>query len=263
MEKNNDMSNDDKKMSSVQAVDRALLVLETLSKTPNLSLNELHKLLGLNKASLSRIAETLHKNGYLNRDEKRGDYSLSLRAFEIGVRAVHNLDYINLIKCELADLSSELGIVAQYSIEENNELLCLESIDQKNSGFSIYSRIGQRSPLYAASAGKAILSTYSNEEIIDKWNHMEIKTMTSNTIINIDALLQNIALTRQRNYALDLEECEYGLFCIGTVLLNYSHMPIGAISLSTSSMTQEEQNRYSEALLKHSQRLSKMLGYSR
>jgi DNA-binding IclR family transcriptional regulator len=38
--------------------------------------------------------------------------------------------------------------------------------------------------------------------------------MTSNTIISIDALLQNIALTRQRNYALNLEECEYELFCV-------------------------------------------------
>jgi IclR family KDG regulon transcriptional repressor len=257
------MSMADKEMNSVQAIDRAFLVLETIAQKASLSINELHKLLGLNKASLSRIAATLQSNGYLNRDARTGDYSLSLRAFEIGVNAVKRLDYINLIKGALEDLSSELGVVAQYSIEEHNELLCLESFDQKSSGFSVYTRVGQRSPLYATSAGKAILSTYSNEEIIEKWNRMEIKAWTSNTFTDIDTLLQDIAVTRQRNYALDMEETEYGLFCIGTVLLNYNRQPFGSISLSASSMTEEDQARYSAALLRHVQRLSGMLGYSR
>ncbi len=253
---------DDKKMDSVQAIDRALLVLETIALNTSLSINELHNLLGLNKASLSRITATLHRNGYLNRDDKTGDYSLSLRAFEIGIHAVRRLDYINLIKGILADLSTELGVIAQYSIEDNNELLCLESFDHKNTGFSIYTRMGQRSPLYSTSAGKAILSTYSNEDIIKKWNEMRVSPLTPNTITNIDALLQDITVIRQRNYALDMEENEYNLFCIGTVLLNYNRQPIGAISLSSNSMSEEDQIRYSNALLKYTQKLSGMLGYT-
>lgn len=98
---------------------------------------------------------------------------------------------------------------------------------------------------------------------MEKWKHMEIRTLTSNTITDIDALLQDIALTRQRNYALDMEESEYGVYCIGTALLNYNRQPIGAISLSSSSMTAEEQECYGDALLQQSKRLSNMLGYSR
>ena len=252
----------DTKMGSVQAIDRALLVLETIAQNGTLSINDLHNKLGLNKASLSRIASTLYSNGYLNRDAKTGDFSLSLRAFEIGVQAVRNLDYINLIKSGLAELSSNLKIVAQFSIEDHNELLCLESFDQQNTGFSIYTRVGQRSPLYSTSAGKAILSTYSNEEIIDKWEKMDVKPLTANTITDIETLLKDIAQIRQRNYALDLEENEHGVFCVGTVLLNYNRKPIGAVSLSANSMTAEEQLRYSEALLQRVHRLSNMLGYT-
>ena len=54
-----------------------------------------------------------------------------------------------------------LGVIAQFSVEDNNELLCLESYDPTGSSFSVYTRVGQRSPLYSTSAGKAILSTYS------------------------------------------------------------------------------------------------------
>ena len=253
----------DTKTGSVQAIDRAFLVLETVAQNGSLSINDLHNKLGLNKASLSRIAATLCSNGYLNRDLKTGNFSLSLRAFEIGVNAVRNLDYISLIKSALAELSSSLKVVAQFSIEDHNELLCLESFDHQNSGFSIYTRVGQRTPLYSTSAGKAILSTYSNEEIIDKWAKMEIKALTANTITDVATLLKDIAQIRQRNYALDLEESEPGLFCLGTVLLNYNRRPIGAISLSTNSLTEEEQLRYSEALLQHVHRLSNMLGYTR
>ena len=71
--------------SSVQAIDRAFLVLETVAKQESISLNNLHRELGLNKASLLRVATTLCNNGYLLRDAKTGDYPLSLKAFEVGL----------------------------------------------------------------------------------------------------------------------------------------------------------------------------------
>ncbi len=247
---------------SVQAIDRAFLVLETIAVHGTMSLNDLHTTLSINKASLSRIALALCENGYLNRDAKSGDYALSLRAFEVGVHAVRKLDYLHVIRGVLEELSTELNVIAQFSIEDHNELLCLESFDQSNSSFSIYTRVGARSPLYSTSAGKAILSTYSNEEICKKWAKMDVRQLMPNTITTVEALLQDIAATRQRNYALDLEENEPGLFCVGTVLMNYNRKPIGAISLSADTMSEEQQAQYSKALLQCTQRLSSMLGYS-
>jgi hypothetical protein len=51
----------------------------------------------------------------------------------------------------LVDLSSELGVVAQYSIEERNEPLCLESIDQKNLYFQ-FTAVLDSVPLYMRQA---------------------------------------------------------------------------------------------------------------
>ena len=255
-----DAQNDSK---SVQAIDRAFMILETVAENGSMSLNDLFVNLGINKASLLRAAMALCSNGYLQRDAKTGDYSLSTKTFEIGVKAFRSLDYIGLIKSELEALSEELCVVAQYSIESENELLCLESFDRKNnSGFSIYTRVGSRSPLYSTSAGKAILSTYPNDEILNKWEKMNVKAITPNTILTYEGLMQDIAKIRLRNYALDMEENEPGLFCIGTVLLNYNRKPIGAISLSTDSMSKEDELRFSGALLRSTQKISSMLGYT-
>ena len=57
----------------------------------------------------------------------------------------------------LDHLSGALDVIAQFSVREQDELLCLESFDLAHSNFSVYTRVGQRSQLYATSAGKAIL----------------------------------------------------------------------------------------------------------
>nr|WP_325181616.1 IclR family transcriptional regulator [uncultured Oscillibacter sp.] len=251
-----------KSPGSVQVIDRTFKILETIARNGNVSLKDIYTTLGLNKASTLRIVTALCSNGYVYRDSVGGNYSLTFKAFEVGVYAVRNVNYISFIKSFLEQMSSDLGVIAQFSVEDNNELLCLESYDPTGSSFSVYTRVGQRSPLYSTSAGKAILSTYSNDEIRAKWPAMNVRAFTRNTITSLDALLQDIGQIRQRNYAMDNEESEPGLFCIGTVLLNYNRRPIGAISLSTNRMTEEIQQNLSSALLDQSRQLSYMLGYS-
>lgn len=248
---------------SFQAIDRACLVLETLARQGSMNLNTLHMELKLNKASLLRIMLSLIENGFVIKDEKTGEYKLSLKLFELGVKASQNTNYPQLINSELEKLSKNLNVTAQFSVEENNELLCLQSVDpNKSSGFSIYTNIGSRSPLYATSAGKAILSTYSNDEVLEKWKNFRVKKFTSHTITDFDSLLKDLSLTRQRQYAIDAEETQPGLFCIGAVLKNYTNRPIGAISLSSSKLTREDEKRYSLELLKSTHLLSASMGYT-
>jgi len=252
----------EEKNGSVQIIDRTFRMLEMVAKKGSMSLKDIYTSLELNKASAFRIASALCANGYLNRDPGSGEYSLSFKTFEIGVYAVRNINYIGLIKSTLDQLASDFGVIAQFSVESDNELLCLESYDPDGSNFSVYTRVGQRSPLYSTSAGKAILSTYSNEDIRNKWSLMNVHAFTKNTITNLSDLLKDINLIRQRNYAVDIEESEPGLYCVGTVLLNYNRRPIGAISLSTNHMDEETQQKLSSALISQTRQLSYMLGYS-
>ena len=89
--------------------------------------------------------------------------------------------------------------------------------DPKTGDYSLSLRaleVGGRSPLYSTSAGKAILSTYSNEAIRAKWEKFQVWPYTPRTITMLKALMQDISLIRQRSYALDMEENEPGLFSL-------------------------------------------------
>lgn len=252
---------DQKENASVQVIDRTFAVLELVSLTGSMSLKDIYSQLNLNKASTLRIVTALCANGYLERDPK-GNYSLSFKTYEVGLRAVRRVDYITFIRETLDTLSHELGVIAQFSVREQKELLCIESFDLTRANFSIYTRVGQRSQLYATSAGKAILSTYQDSEIQAVWETLDIRAYTPNTITDLDRFMQEIYETRQRGYAVDNEESEPALFCVGTPLLNANRKAIGAISLSTNTMDDVSRQRLANALLSQTQRLAYMLSYS-
>lgn len=250
------------KLDTVQSVDRALQVLETVARLGSVSLNDLRQELGLNKASVLRLAHTLVSNGYLNKNNQTGNYSLTLKTYEVGISVIQRGNQINLINTVLGDLSKDSGLIAQFSVEDNDELLCLQSIGQTNPVFSVYTNAGKRSPLYSTSAGKAILSTYTNEEIIRKWDRFDVKAITENTHTDVQSLLRDIGEIRRSNYAMDREENEYNLFCIGSVVMNHTQATVGAISVSSEKPLGDDENRISKLVISASRRLSGLLGYA-
>lgn len=61
---------------------------------------------------------------------------------------------------------------------------------------------------------------------------------------------------------LDREENEYHVFCVGAVVMDFSNRPIGAISISGSTLTPQEEKEVSSMLLSSSRKLSGLLGYA-
>lgn len=249
------------KIEPIQAVERAMKLMELLSRRGTLSLSDLSKELQVGKASLLRLAYTLVQCGYIDKNATTGSYSLTMKPYEVGMSAVQNRSKISLISSTLAELSRATGRVAQFSVIDNNQLLCVQSFGQKSQFFSSYTDAGRRSPLYATSAGKALLATYTSSQILEMWSGFQIKQYTEHTITDPKALLQTLAEVQQKRYAVDREETEYGLFCIGAVVIGHSNLPMGAISISGSSLTPEEETSLSRVLLSTVTQLSNLLGY--
>ena len=82
---------DEKNMMS--GVSRTIKILEVLSKKGELNLESLAKETDLPKATLLRFLSTLQQLGYVFRDDA-DRYSLSLRLFSVGSRALSRNDLI-------------------------------------------------------------------------------------------------------------------------------------------------------------------------
>lgn len=255
------METKENNLETIQAVDRAFQVLELISRKGSMNLNDLYKEIKISKPSLLRLAYTLTQNGYLEKDAQSANYSLTLKAYQVGMSSIQNINKISMINATLSDLHKETGRIAQFSVEDGYQIICLQSVGQQATFFSAYTDIGRRCPFYSTSAGKALLATYPNEQIIQMWSHFNPTQFTTNTITDLQSFLQDVSETRRRHYALDLEETEYRVFCIGTAVLGYTNTSVGAISLSGTTLTPEEETQLSTMLLSSARRLSQLLGY--
>nr|WP_275951934.1 IclR family transcriptional regulator [Intestinimonas butyriciproducens] len=91
--------------------------------------------------------------------------------------------------------------------------------------------VGSSSECYCSSVGKCLLA-YSSDIDLGVYDTHPMRPHTEHTIITVSALRAELAKVRERGYAMDHEELEYGLTCIGAPILDQKGEAVAAISLS-------------------------------
>jgi DNA-binding IclR family transcriptional regulator len=86
-------------------------------------------------------------------------------------------------------------------------------------------------PIHATAAGKAMVS-YDSDDELRKLFSSELPRFTKATRTGFDDFIKEMALVRERGYAVDLEEFEEGLRCIGAPVRDYTRKVVGAVSVS-------------------------------
>ena len=220
------------------------------------SLTELQQQLGYPKSSLHVLLRTLTGLGWLETDPTGTLYRIGMRALLVGT------SYIDTD--EVVRQSRE---VLDWVAEETTETVHLARLD----GFDVvylatrasthylrpFSRVGRRLPAYATSLGKALLATRTDDEV-RRLLPDQLEMLTPQTITDKDALLADLARTRERGYAIDREENTAGLTCFG-VALPYRQPPRDAISCSVpvARMNTEREREIPEILHEASARVIK------
>jgi IclR family transcriptional regulator, acetate operon repressor len=89
--------------------------------------------------------------------------------------------------------------------------------------------------------GKAVLATYSDEDVGAVIRHHGIPRLTEKSIVRPSDLFKELEKIRTQGFALDDEEPCTGLGCVAAVVYNDCADPLAAISVSgmTSRMTDQ------------------------
>ena len=85
---------------------------------------------------------------------------------------------------------------------------------------------------HATSLGKIHLATLSPEALHEVVAETGLPRFTTNTICNLRRLEEELDRVREQGYALDLEEHEDGVCCIGTAIRNHRAEAVGAIAFT-------------------------------
>jgi len=129
-------------------------------------------------------------------------------------------------------LAAEIGETVHLVARNDDEVVYLYKEDRRESIIHMASFIGLRSPMYCTAVGKSILSHLPETEVRAIWDRSIIKPRTQNTIVNYDEFIKHLQKARELGWAIDNEENEVGVVCIGAPIIDFTNAPIGAISIS-------------------------------
>lgn len=221
------MERDDENRMS--AVERTMLILETLSKAEAINLENMAKMTALPKATLLRFLSSLISLGYVYRDSA-DQYHLTLKMFMVGSRSLSHIDLVSTAKPFAKKLSQELGETVHMGILEDDEAVYVLK-EESSYTLRMYSRVGKIIPLYCTAIGKVFLSEMSDEELDGYLSTHTLKPFTPKSL-DESGLRAELKEIRSKGWAIDREEHEENIVCIASPIRDYSGKAVAAISAS-------------------------------
>lgn len=226
----------------IQVADRIFAVLERLAEKGAVGLIELSKELKLNKSTVHRLLNSLMYMGYVKQDEETLKYELTYKICRVADSLMSQIDLIQIAKPYLKELSRKTGETVHLVEREGNKAVYIDKVENSTNAVRLVSKIGKTIPLYCSGVGKAMMAEMPEEKIRKIWNESEIIPYTEMTIMDIEELLRQIEVARQKGYAMDDEENEIGVRCVAVALPDMNGKSRYAISISAPEirMTDEK-----------------------
>jgi len=253
----------DKERYLINSVLKAFKLLETFSyDRPRYSHTELAGLLDINKSSLTRLLNSIVSAGYLTKDRKTGEYVLSSKIVRIAGVYLGHMEIHKAARPILGELAKDLGETAHLGILDDYNVLYIDKIDtQRSVGMKSY--VGRRLPAYSSALGKNLLAWLDEEELESYLRSVELKSFTPNTITDAAELREHLKIVKRQGYAIDDQENEAHLICIGAPVLDVNRRVLAAISISAPFFrvdTPEAKARSIKAVIEAAKNISQRLG---
>lgn len=219
-------------LDTVRTAETMFDIVECLDDENGASLAALASELDYAKSTVHRHLQTLEELGYVVRRDD--GYHVGLRFLEIGVTARSDYRGYDLVRQKVEEIAEMTGERAQFFVEEHGKIVYLaravgDQAVQTDPG------IGSRIPLYAASAGKAILAELPEPELSDMFERMSFDPVTEHTITDPDVLRAEIEAGRDRGYYFNREESLRGTHAVGVAICGPDDDVIGGLSVTGPS----------------------------
>ncbi len=194
-----------------------------------LTLEEMAKLSGLNKATVRRIALALLENGCLKQPVKRGRYSLGMKFLDYSGAIKRSNGVISIASPHLIRLSQKANETVIMALWDGIRAVLCQSFHADHP-LKVVPDEGTRLGMYYTSVGKAILAELPDRQV-EQLFESGLKPLTPNTITDLNTLKNHLAVIRKEGVAFDDEEYYPGVRGIGAAIKNGERNVAGAIGI--------------------------------
>jgi DNA-binding IclR family transcriptional regulator len=251
-----------KPKTRLSSVANAIRLIKAFSDEQyEIGISDLGKQLQLPKSTVHRLASTLIDAGMLEQNAETGKYRLGLVLFELGSLVRRKMDFSSEAKPYLMSLREKTGETVHLAILDHTSIIYVNSLESKHA-IRMTMDVGVRKPAHCTAVGKVLLA-FQPPEVIEKIIAAGLPERTPHTIVDADALRQELATIRSRGYAFDDEESELGLRCIAAPVRDYYGNVIAATSVAgpAQRLTKKVLMSYAPDVISAGEAISLRLGY--
>jgi DNA-binding IclR family transcriptional regulator len=218
-------------ITSSSRSDRLVAVVESFLVNSRQTLSMVSAACGMEPSTATRYLRQLVAHGWLERDKETRTYSLGARLVEIGkaARIAHPLR--QAVLPYMQDLLSEFDETVNLAVHQAGEIVIIEALESRRS-IRRGASVGDRDDWFVSSLGKSIIAHMSEGQVLALLAARPPKRLTEHTLVTQEAILADLETVRTRGYALDDEEAEIGLKCVGVPLRDYHGQVTHALSIS-------------------------------
>lgn len=216
-----------------ESVERALRILVELGEEPR-TISDLARRLDVHRSTALRLLRSLETERFVRRSED-GRYMLGPAIQALSQAALDAHDVRGVAHPHLQRLGDRHGHTVHLAALQEREVVYLDKVESRHA-IRMHSRIGATAPLHATGVGKVILAYLPEDRHDDLLGEEPYRSCTPHTRTTRDDLERDLAIIRERGWAIDDREHEEFIHCVAAPVFDGSGRICAAISITVPLM---------------------------
>lgn len=250
--------------NNLSAVGKVFAILGLLAQSSGsgLGVTQIAKGCNVPKATAHRILKSLTDLDVLHFNDEDKRYSLGSRMLSIGLAAQRQLNVPQLARPFLKELADRSFETATLSMRQGDHRVYLDQIPSTQE-IKMTVSLGMSFPLYAGASSKAILSTFSADELNEYLTRVTLTPLTDATILDEGKLRAELAEIATTGFAISRGERQRDAASIAAPVRNSNGEAFGSLSISGPVQRLDRNSTSTLGLLvkNTAERLSARLGH--
>jgi len=250
--------------NETQSLHRAIAILDCFGiSQPELGVREIARQLELHPSTVGRMLTTMTSLGILTQDRESHRYRMGSKVLSWSAVYMSNLDLRADARPYMDELYKATRETVSLYLLDGSTRVCIERLESPQT-VRMVARVGERMPLYAGASGKVLLAFLPPEKRDDILRNVQLDRLTEKTIINMQALKDELSLIQKRGYAVSQGERVEGASSVAAPIFDAGNRVLAAINISgpTTRFTKPKLQTYAELVVRASSRLSVAMGSS-
>lgn len=244
-----------------QSLERGLYILELIGSQPR-SITELSVKLEVHPTTALRLVHDLRKWHFVQ-ILPDGNYGLGPVLIGLGHEAIRTNDLRLRARPFLLALNEETTETVHLAALDMLDIMYVDKVEARHA-VRIESHVGRVVLKHCTGVGKAVLSCLTEAQRAEHYAGMDFRRYTSKTITDRAELDRDLALTRERGYAVDDEEHEQEICCAAVPIFSATGVVAGSVSVTApvSRLPLSHLVEYLPQIQRAAEGISGVLGYS-